>query len=234
MDKLTDYIYKFIKKEWPLDFLAFLIYVLYIAGICITLDFSTEFILFFITTAISIIYIQLSFCNYFEDISKDYYFLEKKEKFNRVFSKIKAEFRKIAKEILKFIPIIIVNGIVTSLVLTFVNVNPENETNINELLIDSPIKYSLLCIIIAPIEEELIFRLLPSKFIKKKIPYIFISAIIFAALHVINDPNAFYYVFVYMIDSLYYSYRYYKTKDIWVTISLHSLNNLIAVLTFFC
>lgn len=233
MSKFDNYIYGFIMSEKVRNFLAFLIYVLFIVGICINPDSPIEFYLFIILMILFVIYASLSLFDHMENISENYYFLERKEKLNRVFCKIKAEFRKIAKEILKFIPIIIINGIVTSLVLTFVNVNPENETNINELLIDSPIKYSLLCIIIAPIEEELIFRLLPSKFIKKKIPYIFISAIIFAALHVINDPNAFYYVFVYMIDSLYYSYRYYKTKDIWVTISLHSLNNLIAVLTFF-
>ena len=52
----------------------------------------------------------------------------------------------------------------------------------------------------------------------------------FAAMHVIDDPNAFHYVWFYMMRPIYYGYRYYETDNIWVSISMHSLNNFIAVL----
>ena len=93
-----------------------------------------------------------------------------------------------------------------------------------------PILKSMLSIIIAPIIEEFVFRLLPHRFIKSPIIYVVISTVVFAAMHVINDPNPFYYIWFYMMGPLYYGYRYHKTKDILVPISMHSFNNLIATL----
>lgn len=59
---------------------------------------------------------------------------------------------------------------------------------------------------------------------------LFFSAFIFAGMHVLNDPNPFYYIWFYMMNPLYYGYRYYETQDILVPISMHSLHNLIAAL----
>lgn len=87
-------------------------------------------------------------------------------------------------------------------------------------------------IIIGPIIEEFIFRFLPYRFIKNKILYVIVSTVIFAGMHVLNDPNPFYYIWFYMMRPLYYGYRYHKTKDILVPISMHSLNNLFDVLLF--
>lgn len=52
----------------------------------------------------------------------------------------------------------------------------------------------------------------------------------FAAMHVIHDPNPFYYIWFYMIKPLYWAYRYHKTKDIYVTICMHSFSNFIAII----
>ena len=49
-------------------------------------------------------------------------------------------------------------------------------------------------------------------------------------MHVVNDTNAFYNIWFYLPNALYLGYRYYKTNDLLVTISIHSLNNLLATL----
>ena len=140
---------------------------------------------------------------------------------------IKMESKKIFKEILMCIPVIVISICINSFVIIG---EPANQISIEKSFNESWIWNSISIIIIGPIIEELIFRFLPYKFIKNKTLYIIVSSVIFAAAHVVSDPNPFYYIWCYMIKSLYYGYRYYKTKDIWVTISVHSFSNLIAVI----
>lgn len=153
--------------------------------------------------------------------------LDKLEK--KVWKTIIQEIKKIAKEIIMFIPVYLISGIITSLIMVG---EPANQTSINESFYDAVILNSIFAILIGPILEEFIFRFIPYRFIKNKELYIIISALVFAALHVIEDTNPLYYIWFYMARSLYYSYRYYKTNDILVTFSIHSLNNLIATLVF--
>ena len=139
------------------------------------------------------------------------------------------EIKKIAKEILIFIPILIMTQCITS----FIRVEqPANQTSLEQSFYEAPIFNSVFAIIIVPIIEEFLFRFLPYKFIKNKNLYIIVSTIVFAAMHVVNDPNPFYYIWFYMMRPLYYGYRYHKTNDILVPITMHSLNNLVATLLF--
>ena len=137
------------------------------------------------------------------------------------------EIKKIAKEILMFIPVLIITKLITIFVMVG---QPVNQINIEQSFFEMPIFNSICAIVIVPIVEEVVFRLLPYKFIKNKAVYIIVSTVIFAVMHVINDPNACYYVWFYMMRPLYYGYSYYRTKDILVPISMHSLNNLIETL----
>ncbi len=137
------------------------------------------------------------------------------------------EIKTIGEEILNFIPIWLISSCVVALIMVG---KPANQVGLEEAFYKMPILKSMLSIIIAPIIEEFVFRLLPHRFIKSPIIYVVISTVVFAAMHVINDPNPFYYIWFYIIISWYYGYRYYKTKDILVSISIHSFNNLIATL----
>lgn len=128
-----------------------------------------------------------------------------------------------------FIPFLLISECVISFIMIG---EPANQTKIEESFYETLIFNSIYVVIIGPIIEEFIFRFLPYSFIKNKKLYVIVSAVIFAAMHVINDSNPFYYIWFYILGALYYSYRYYKTKDIWVTISLHSFNNLIALFLF--
>ncbi len=141
------------------------------------------------------------------------------------FDELKTEMKIIAKELFMFIPIFII----CTLFRTFVIVGtPKNQLELEEIFTQiSPVMFFIICVIICPIEEEFICRFLPYNFIKNKLFYIIISAVVFAGIHVVDDPNPLYYITAYMINALYYGYRYSKTKNLLVTISLHSFNNLI-------
>lgn len=143
--------------------------------------------------------------------------------FHEIWKKIK----KIVKEILMYIPF----SMLSTFILSFIVVGESNnQTSVVESFNQSPIFYAIIIVIIGPILEEFIFRYLPYKFIKNKILYVIISSFIFAWMHVFDDPKAFYYILAYLPDSLYFGYRYYKTKDLAVTFSIHSFGNLVAVI----
>lgn len=141
--------------------------------------------------------------------------------------KIKSTIKIVAKEILRFIPI----WLIAICIDTFILVGePANQVHVVEAFQKDPIRISMLAIIFAPIVEELIFRLLPYQFIKNKVVYIIVSTLVFAAMHVVNDTNPLYYIWGYVVEPAYWAYRYHKTKNIWVTISMHSVGNLACIL----
>lgn len=149
--------------------------------------------------------------------------------------KIVKKIIKVFYELLMYIPIwflfvkisgILINGI------------PENQNGINEMTNKTILQGStldfislvLMIVIFGPILEEFVFRVLPYKFIKNKVVYIIFSSFVFAGMHVINDPKWYYYIWCYILNPIYYAYRYHKTKDIWVPVSMHIFNNFIATL----
>ena len=137
--------------------------------------------------------------------------------------------KKIANELLKFIPVWVISILIGS-VLTSLFGEPTNQIRIEEEFEGLSLFYLIDMVIYTPIIEEYLFRFLPHKFIKNEVLYIIISSIVFAGMHVVEDPNAFYHIWIYMVRPIYYAYRYYKTQDIRVTISFHAFNNLISTL----
>ncbi len=214
--------FTFIMKEKTRSFFAFAFYVSVI-GICMKINLPLAFeiiwfiVLMFITLIGSTVY--MTDC------------LDKMSERNRgkLGRNIIKEIKKIFKEILKFIPILVISTCIESFIIVG---QPTNQTSIEELFYVAPILNSVDLIIIGPIIEEFIFRFLPYRFIKNKTLYIIFSTIVFAAMHVLNDPSLFYYIWNYMIEPLYWGYRYHKTKDILVPISMHSFTNLVATLLF--
>lgn len=219
MNTISERFFKFIKKDKTRSLLAFLFYFLFIFTTTVNLPLILQIISYIVVMVVTMLGIII----YIIDSTEKSF--EQREE--RIGKKIQQEFKKIAKEIIMFIPVLLVSVFIISF---FMLGEPANQSSINESFKQSPILLSIEAIIIAPLLEEYIFRFLPYKFIKNKILYIIISAVVFAAMHVVNDPNPFYYIWFYMIRPLYYGYRYKKTEDIWVTISLHSFNNFIAIL----
>lgn len=214
--------FTFVKKEKTRDFFAFTLFVLFLfLTLGIDMPFALEMICFVIVLSITALG-----CNvYLSDWLDEHYF-----KNYELGKTIWQELKKIAKELAMYIPFWLIFWYITDCLVVG---EPANQTNLEESFKLSPIFNSIFVIVFGPILEEFIFRFLPSRFIKNRALYVIVASIIFAAIHVDNDPNPFYYIWVYLPDSFYYTYRYSKTKDIWVTISLHSFNNLIATLLFF-
>ena len=139
----------------------------------------------------------------------------------------KERFKEIFKEILVFLIIMALQYLLMRII---VPGKPSNQKAINEKFIVDPYTIIAEAVILAPIYEEVIFRYFPSKFIKNKVLYVIISGFLFAFLHVVNDKNWMIYIWAYLISSLYYSYRYIKTKNLMVTVALHRFNNLLSSL----
>lgn len=218
----ADRFYKFIKRDKTRSFLAFLFYFLCILTFYVEPSWP---LLFQFIYYIALITVTILGCNIYMIDSVEKILEQRKKKIGK---KIKTEFKKIVKEIIMFIPVLLLSIFLSSQLFLILG-GTVNQASIRESFKKAPIFYSILLIIIAPIIEEYIFRSLPYKFIKNKILYIIISTVVFASVHVINDPK-FYMILYYIPKPLYYGYRYHKTKDIFVTISMHSLNNFISVL----
>lgn len=207
----------FLRKEQTKAFLAFICYVSFIA-----MTFDLPSVLNVVTHIILTIAVVVA------AIYWPIYLTNKLTYTKKFFKAIIKKLVKIAKEIIIFIPIWIISGYIVSL---FIRTGqPANETSIEATFCEAPLMNAIFIIILGPILEEIIFRLLPSKFLKNKFLYVIITAVIFAGMHVVNDPNPLYYIWCYMPNALYLGYRYYKTRDIYVTISLHMFNNIIASL----
>ena len=140
---------------------------------------------------------------------------------------LKKDLKIIWKEILMYIPIMLITTFVIS---AFMVGQPENQSSIEDMFFQSPAFYSLMIIVVGPITEELVFRFLPHIFIKNQFWYILFSTIIFSAMHVVHDTKAFYYIWFYILDNWYLAYRYSRTKKLTVSIAIHSFGNLIGIL----
>lgn len=214
--------FTFVKKEKTRDFIAFVFYALFLfLMLGIDMPIALEIICFGLVVSISALGSSVYLLDWLDE-----HCVQKHELGKNIWQELK----KIVKEIAMFIPIWLISSYIIN---TFVVRQPANQTGLEESFKESPIFNSIFAIVFGPMLEEFIFRFLPYRFIKNKTLYVIFCSIIFAGMHVIDDPNPFYYIWCYMPDALYYTYRYYKTKDIWVTISLHSFNNLIATLLFF-
>lgn len=222
MNTKRERFFSFIKKEGTRSCLAFVFYVLVIVRL---MQRNLPEVLVNICFIVQMFIILFSCAIYMPGWIKKIFERNREKMGKNIIQSIK----KCIKEIGMFIPV----WLIANFIITFVAIGePANDTDIATSFYNAPILNSMLLIVIGPIIEEFIFRFLPYKFIKNKTLYIIVSSFIFAAMHVRNDQYAFYYIWFYMMTFLYYAYRYHKTKDIWVTISIHSFNNLIATLLF--
>lgn len=107
-----------------------------------------------------------------------------------------------------------------------------NEETIRSLINQYPI-YMLFCVAIyAPLTEELIFRKGFRDLINNKYIYILASGMVFGSLHVVStitSPLDLLYLIPYCSLGITFAYIYYKSKNIFSTISMHCFHNTITV-----
>ncbi len=123
-------------------------------------------------------------------------------------------------------------------IITFFYQMPLNETANRETLMAFPLSSLFNILITAPLVEELLTRVILKDYIKNKYLYIFISGLLFAFLHILTSlSNGITYELLFLISygaiGIAFSLMYYKTDNIWTSITYHFIHNLICLILIF-
>lgn len=122
-----------------------------------------------------------------------------------------------------------------SIILGYNLLESENQSIIILLTKQSPILMLISSVILAPIVEEIIFRLSLRKVIDNKYLYIIISGSIFGLMHIFPTELSMAYSLIqsisYVTMGLFLSHTYANNNNIWIVIGVHALNNLISMLS---
>jgi len=148
------------------------------------------------------------------------------------FQDFKKDYKKILdtsiKNWLLGLVIMLVSNIIISMIVGDI---ANNEEMNRSLLMSTPIYAITAMVIIAPITEELIFRLSPRKAFNKKIPYLIYSGLFFGAMHLLSSTSwlEVLYVIPYGALGYFFAKAFYETDNIFSSISVHMIHNLVAV-----
>lgn len=110
-----------------------------------------------------------------------------------------------------------------------------NEEAVRSYINSSPLLMIMSAVIFAPINEELTFRKSIRDALKNKWIYISVSGIIFGLLHIIsyiNTPQDLIYLIPYASLGISFALLYYKTNNIFSSISMHTMHNLLAIIIY--
>lgn len=105
-----------------------------------------------------------------------------------------------------------------------------NEESVRELIDKMPLYMLFQIIIYAPLTEEIIFRKSIKDIFNNKYLYILTSGLIFGGLHVVSSLNStldLLYLIPYCSLGIAFAALYTKTNNIFSTISVHALHNLL-------
>lgn len=105
-----------------------------------------------------------------------------------------------------------------------------NEQNVRTLIKYYPLYMSFSSVMYAPIVEELIFRKSIKNLFNDNVLFVLMSGLIFGLIHVVGTGNEgindILMGIPYIIMGLDFAYIYAKTKNIFTTMTLHSIHNL--------
>lgn len=161
---------------------------------------------------------------YHKDLSKD--FKEYFEDFNHNFDIS-------LKYWLTGFGIMAISNIIISFVLKMTIAG--NEENVRNFIDVSPLLMLFNASIYAPIVEELTFRKSIREVISNKWFYALVSGLLFAFMHImgyITSPIDIIYLIPYGALGISFALLYYKTNNIFSTITMHAMHNTIAILFY--
>lgn len=141
----------------------------------------------------------------------------------------KVYFKFIVKRYLIMIGVMILVGI--PVVLLNNGKSSINQQEVNLLFKQSPILTLLLTSFYAPLVEETTFRLSIKKIFNNKYLFIIISGVLFGLLHVVSNYTNIYnmlFIFQYSALGICLAKAYYDSKNIWVSISMHFIQNFMS------
>ena len=104
-----------------------------------------------------------------------------------------------------------------------------NEESVRSLIDKIPLFMAFSSIIYAPFTEEIIFRKTIKNIIKHKYIFIILSGVIFGVLHIsdFKDINQILMGIPYIIMGIDFAYIYYRTNNIFTTMTFHLCHNLL-------
>lgn len=118
------------------------------------------------------------------------------------------------------------------IIVKYMNGLASNEIMARNQLDYSPILMGINLVLLAPIVEEIIYRLPYRRINKHKLLNYFVYSFVFALAHiaVINGLKELLYLIPYSFLSLSIGYSFYKTDNIYMSMIVHILNNFINVM----
>lgn len=150
------------------------------------------------------------------------------------------DFRKNGIELfVNFFPVyiigIILMGISNSILINITGIElSSNEEAVRSMIKVYPFYMFFSSVIYAPFVEELIFRKSIKKAVNDNVLFILLSGILFGLVHVIGSGeysvNETLMGIPYIIMGIDFAYIYYKSRNIFTTMSLHSVHNLILII----
>ena len=182
--------------------------------------------------ASTIIFIVL-FILYFKAIKKDY----------KTFKNcLKKNILLIIKTFIIFMIVKYAVSFITAIIMVILKLDMESINSINQKLIETYIKSSptlmfISTALLAPVYEELLFRLGIKKVVGRNRWFIIISGTIFGLLHVfpleegVSLTLGLVQSISYVTMGLFLAYIYKKTNNIFISIGIHFLNNFLSILT---
>ena len=135
------------------------------------------------------------------------------------------------KKYIKYWFLMLILMICSNLIVTFFTTNDiaTNQETIIDTLKVAPIYTFIITVFVAPILEELVFRLSFRKiFAHTDILFIFFSGLIFGGMHVIGTCEYLtdlLFIIPYSLPGFIFAYVYTKSENIVVPISLHFIHN---------
>lgn len=184
---------------------------------------STSYKLF-LFTGIDILFMLILFFIYRKDIIRD---------FN--------DFKTHGKEyflfgfkiwILSLIGMIVINNIIYRIYFK----QATNEVLVENYLTKFPLYMLFSSCIYAPFVEEIIYRKSIKNIFENVVVYILVSGLVFGAIHTLgylDNSLELLYILPYGLVGAAFAYVYSKTDNIFTTICLHGLHNLLTVILFF-
>ena len=104
-----------------------------------------------------------------------------------------------------------------------------NEDTFRKNFVVAPIYSFISAALIAPLMEELVFRMGFKKIFKNKYLFILISGLVFGGLHVIgniNTPYDYLFLLPYCLPGIILAYVYYISDNIFASLGIHFIHNL--------
>lgn len=181
----------------------------------------------YVNLLIDLILITVVFIFYYKNLGDD-------------FNKVKKGYWKYFDKLLRFFGICLFVKIVASFASSFLgiaiglkDITSDNQNTIGTLSNVNPLLMVLLSCVFAPITEECIFRLGFRKVIKDNYVFMAVSGLVFGLMHVfpthLTIDIALVQGIVYVAMGVFLAYVYLDTDNIWTSIGVHALNNILSM-----